>query len=379
MLRWIILVVAVVALTAAATLAVQFLPDAEEASKVAVPEVTGPQPQVVVEGDLDYDFGKMSRFDKASHTWNVKNTGEAPLEVWQEGQTTCSCTAAKLDGKTKTLFDTNKEKSKMVVQPGESKTIDLDWHTEKDLGESYSQAATFGTNDPRRKTFKLTVHGKVYLPVVVMPQAIEFARGLPNDQPHQSKLALFSKERPDFKIPKIASSRPGLIVGEARPMTAEEAKQLKVEKGYVVVVVVKPGMPLGVFQDELVIYTDHPKQPEIRIPLGGKMDGPISVTPPGVWLHDVVSRDGASVNLKLTTRAGKETNFKVARKPEKLDVEVVPADTGKTKGHYNLKVKVPPGTAAGKVEGNIVLTTDNPMASELKIPVNILISRSGPG
>ena len=36
MLRWVILVVAVVSLTAAATLVVQYLPDPEDTSKVAV-------------------------------------------------------------------------------------------------------------------------------------------------------------------------------------------------------------------------------------------------------------------------------------------------------------------------------------------------------
>jgi hypothetical protein len=138
-------------------------------------------------------------------------------------------------------------------------------------------------------------------------------------------------------------------------------------------------MPLGVFQDELVIYTDHPKQPEIRVPLGGKMQGPISVTPPGLRKHDVVGRDGASMDLRMTVRGGKETHFEVAEKPEKVEVNVVPAGNGAAKGLYILRVKVPPGTAASRVAGYIVLKTDHPMASELKIPIDILISRSGPG
>jgi hypothetical protein len=378
MLRWVILVVAVVSLTAAATLVVQYLPDAEEASKVAVPEVTGPQPKVVIAGDPTYDFGKMARHDKASHTWNIKNEGDAPLEVWQDGKTTCSCTAAKLDHGRKTEFDADK-KTTMVIQPGESNTIDLEWHTEKDLGENYRQGATFGTNDPRTKTFQLLVQGKVYPAVVVFPPGLELPPGISNDKPHQVKFAVYSKERPDLKLPKITSSRPRLIVATPQPMTPEETRTFKIDKGYTVTVEVKPGMPLGVFHDELVITTDHPKQPEIRLPIGGKMEGPISVTPPGLRMRDVVSRDGASANLKLTVRGGRETRIEVAEKPENLDVAVVPVDTEKAKGRYNLTVKVPPGTAVGKVGGFIVLKTDHPMASEMKIPVDILVSRSGPG
>ena len=64
---------------------------------------------------------------------------------------------------------------------------------------------------------------------------------------------------------------------------------------------------------------------------------------------------------------------------KKLDVAVAPDEKSKRKGRYLVTVKVPPGTASGTVSGDIVLKTDNPKASELKIPVSILIRRSGPG
>ena len=40
---------------------------------------------------------------------------------------------------------------------------------------------------------------------------------------------------------------------------------------------------------------------------------------------------------------------------------------------------MPPGTPAGEIDGDIVLKTDHPKASELKIPVIILISNAIPG
>ena len=326
MLRWVILVVAVVFLTAGATLVVQYLPDSEDA-KVAVAEVTGPQPEVVVEGDPIFDFGTMSRHDKATHTWLVKNTGQAPLEVWQHGVTTCSCTAANLDPGGKNVFDAAGQK-KMVLKPGETKTIELEWHTEKDLGEDYSQGATFGTTDPRKKTFNLSIKGKVYPPVVVFPpQMIQFPR-ISNEEPQHAKFAVYSQQKPDLKVTKVTSSRPGLIVAEAKPLTADEAKQLKVDKGYMVFVEVKPGMPVGSFHDELVVHTDHPKQPEVKLSIGGKVYGPISVNPPGVRITDVVSRKGASRDLTVLVRDDKGTTFKVAEKPAKLDVSIAPDELG---------------------------------------------------
>jgi hypothetical protein len=373
MLRWVILVVAVVSLTAAATVVVQYLPDPEAAPKVSVVEVTGPQPKVVLEGDPIYDFGKMAKFEKAVHSWVVKNEGEAPLEIWQEGQTTCSCTVAKPG------LDEQRQPVKMVIPPGGSNTLELSWHTEKDLGSDYSQGANFGTNDPRTRTFNLSVKGKVYPAVeIVPPQMIQFPR-ISNEEPHRAKFFVYSKESPDLKITKITTSKPDLIVAEVQPMKPEEAKQLKVDKGYTVTVEVKPGMPLGSFHDELVVHTDHPKAPELKISVGGSVYGPISITPERVRMTDVVGGKGASRDLILVVRGGKAIDFKVAEKPAKVDVAIARDDTATLKGRYRLTVKVPPGTAAGDVEGDIVLKTNHPTVRQLKIPVSILISRSRAG
>ncbi len=81
----------------------------------------------------------------------------------------------------------------------------------------------------------------------------------------------------------------------------------------------------------------------------------------------------------MTVRGGKETHFEVVAKPEKIEVAIHRDDATDPKGRYRLTVTVPPGTAPGEVEGTIVLKTDHQYARELKIPVTILISRSGAG
>jgi hypothetical protein len=367
MLRWVILVVAVVALTAAATLVVQYMPDSADTSKVPVAMPTGPQPKVVIDEDPIFDFGRMAQHDGSSHTWLVRNEGDADLEIWLDGKPTCSCTIAKLEGG-----------QKATIKPGVATTIDLSWNT-KEFHDDYSQGAKFGTNDPRTPQFQLAIKGKVYPPVVVFPpQMMQFPR-ISNEEPHQSKFAVYSQERPELKVIKAVSSKPGLIGAEFKPMTPQEAKQLKVEKGYMVTVEIKPGMPLGNFHEELVVTTDHPKQPEVKMTIGGSVYGPITVTPPGVRMPDVVGRIGASKELTVIVRGGRETKIDVLRKPEKVDVTITPDDRSTHKGRYRLTVSVPPGTAPGEVVGDIVLKTDHPHAAEVIIPVSILISRSGAG
>ena len=365
MLRWVILAVAVVFLTAATILVPLYLPDPETRSKAPVSVVTGPQPQVEIDQEVTYDFGKMSQHDKGMHTWRIKNTGEANLELWMEGKPTCSCTIAKLEN--------NK---KAMVEPGKSTTIDLEWNT-KDFHDDYSQGATFGSNDPRLPIFHLTIKGKVHPPVVVYPpEMIQFPT-ISNEETHRRFIAVFSPDRPELKVLKVLTSKPNLIVATAKPLTPEDAKPLKVESGYQVLIEIKPGMPQGQFLDELIIQTDHPKRPEVRVSIGGKVIGPISIFPPGLRMRDVTSREGASRDLTLMVRGGKETHFQVASQPQHLEVVITPDDRPGMKGQHRVTVKVPPGTAAGTISGEIVLKTDHPLVSEIRVPVDILVSRSG--
>jgi hypothetical protein len=364
MLRWIILAVAVVGLTAGATLVVQYLPDPETRSRVPVSTRTGPQPKWELDQEPIYQFGTMSQQELGRHTWTIKNVGQGDLELWMEGKPTCSCTIAKLENG-----------QKAVVKPGESTTIDLEWNT-KEFEKTYSQGATFGTNDPARPVFVLKVAGEVYPPVIIYPpQMIQFP-SISNEETHHARIAVFSVDRPALKLTKLATSKPGLIVAAVAPMVKEELKQLEIKAGHDVTIEIKPGMPQGRFHEELIIQTDHPKRPEVKVTVAGLVTGPITVVPERLRLPGVSSRDGASRDLILLVRGGRETHFEVAYKPEKLEVAIAPDEAAPTKGRYRLTVTVPRGTPAGPIDGEIILKTDHPKASELKIPVNILVSRS---
>ncbi len=56
-------------------------------------------------------------------------------------------------------------------------------------------------------------------------------------------------------------------------MTPEEIQKLKVKSGYALAIEVKPGLPVGPFREELVIQTDHPDQPEVKVTVVGQDHG----------------------------------------------------------------------------------------------------------
>ena len=233
MLRWVILAVAWSCLTAAATLVPLYLPDPEAAPKATVNASTGPQPKVEIDQALIYDFGKMSQHDKGMHTWRIKNTGEATLELWMIGKPTCSCTIAKLENN-----------QKATVKPGKSTTIDLEWNT-KDFHDDYSQGAKFGTNAPLHPTFNLTIKGKVHPPVVVFPpEMIQFPT-ISNEEPHAHPYRglLAGPAQAEGDEGDDLEAGPDRRRGQADDARGGQA--LKVEAGYSVIVEIKPGMPAG--------------------------------------------------------------------------------------------------------------------------------------
>jgi hypothetical protein len=309
----------------------------------------------------------MSQHQQGTHTWTIKNVGEGTLDLWMEGKPTCSCTIAKLENG-----------QKAVIPPGESTTIDLEWNT-KDFHEKYSQGATFGTNDPSHPTFQLTVAGDVYPPVSVYPPQLMQFPSISNEEPHDQSIAVYSQDRPKLKLTKLTTSKPNLIVAEATPLTEEDGKQLKIEAGYRVKVTVKPGMPVGQFHEELVIQTDHPNLPEVKVSVTGTVTGPIGAIPPRLRMANVPSRLGGTAEIILLVRGGRPTQFEVMYKPEQMEIAIVQDDTPTLKGRYRMTVTLPPGVPAGRVESQIILKTDHPQAGEVKIPVSLLVTKSAPG
>jgi hypothetical protein len=367
MMRWIILAVLVVVLSAAATVVVQILPSptTEASNKVKFPvkaKTDGPPPAAVVDGDLIYRFGTMRQDDKGHHKWSFRNEGKGDLLLTMISST-CSCTVANLkDGKTAT------------VKPGDSTEVELEWETRKNNG-AYSKSATIGTNDAEHPTFVLAVEGTVRPAVMVFPadETINYLEISTDEEDHTGRAGVYTIDRDDFEITKITTSKPGVILVEKEPMNKTEADHFQAKKGYRLTVNVKSGMPLGSFREEVVVQTNHPQQPEVRLYLMGKMVGPISVTPERVRMPDVSTRRGESRTLKMMVRGQEDTAFRVEKQPDHFKVEVQPGPKHKHASEYQLTITALPGVAPGTVDDEVVLKTDHPKAAELRVPVYLFV------
>jgi hypothetical protein len=373
MKSWIILIVLAVVLTAAATFALPFLSsESSSAPSFPVPlKPDGPAPVVEVAEALIYDFGILPQQITGHHTWTFKNVGPGPLEL--RGVTsTCSCTTADL------LTD-KKEGKEVILKPGESRPIVVSFETK--TWEKFHQSVTVATNDPSRQTVILTITGTpkpaiTTFPPSTGPTGTDISFGVAsNELETVRKVDLYSGDRPDFKILNATSTNPALIGVGSRPLTPEEAKVYKTEKGYSLDITLKPTSNLGAFAEEVLVETDHPHKSKLTIKVVGRVTGPITFVPERVIIRGATSSNGGTERLKIVARGRSSVNFTVTHKPKALDLSIEPiAQPEGAKGSlYWMIAKVIPGTESGRIVDEIILKTDDPSASEVKVPVDVIV------
>jgi hypothetical protein len=369
MIRWILLAVLVVAVSASVPIVLSALPSTEGGSTLhpATTKPTGPVGKLAFEGDRVHDFGVLAQDGHGEKSWVVKNVGEGDLEILK-GATSCRCTVAN--------FKNNE--SKIVLKPGESTELKITWHAKPDDNGPFAQEASIETNDPEQPKMSFRITGNVQPAISMQPPVPDFDFSTtPNDVKTPSRLALSSADKPDFKITSVTTTNPEAIETAVHPLSDAEKKQLKYENGYRVDINLLPSKALGAFNEEVIINTDHPMRPSIRVVVRGNRVGPIALAPSSIRIHDATSSDGGSKTMILTVRDREEpTKIEVEQQPEKFQVTIEPVDNkdNASKIHrYRLTATVPPGTTPGASAGVLLLKTDHPSAQQIKIPYDVAV------
>lgn len=370
MLRWFLIAILVAGIAMAAIIAPQMLSKSSNSASddlkfpTKTVENTGPAPVATVDHEPIHKFETMPQNAEGKHVWKISNTGKVDMEL-TKGPSTCSCTIANFKN----------DESKLVLKPGESTEIELKWETRQNNGE-FKKSASVLTNDPLKPSVEFVVQGTVRPAVMVLPsdQVLNFSN-VSNEKPNDLNFAIYSADKADLKILKVTSTRPDFIETRVESLTPDEVSRISMKEkvaGYKIVVVLKPGMPVGLFSEELLLKTDHPKQEDVKMIISGKMTGPISCFPEVLRMSQVSAEKGGSMQAALIVRDKKSVKFEVAATPNPVKVEIVPAEEQKgegASGRYRMTISVPPGSKPGALEGMIVLKTDHPLAKEVKIPI----------
>jgi hypothetical protein len=310
------------------------------------PRVDDPgRPQAEVP-EREHDFGTMNPLTMGRHEFVVKNTGHAPLAL-RIGSTTCKCTLAGL--------------GKRELAPGEQTTVALEWNTGRHL--HFEHSGEMVTNDPSRKSIRLTVRGRVTTVLAADTEDIvvpETTLGTPGT----AQVLLFSEVWDQFELANIECSLPGATweVLAAGPEDAPADRQVKSAQR--LRLTVPADLPKGKFTGTLKIQATAAGQPadhELELPLHGSVAPPISLV--GTQTVDAAGnvdlgtiREGAGKRVRLLVkvrdRMANLANVRITTTPEYLTATLAPRPADAARGLYDLTLEIPPTAPIGQYRAN---------------------------
>lgn len=239
--------------------------EAAVAAQVAA-ETNTEVPNVEVDGGLVYNFGSMDKGETRTHTFVIRNTGEAPLRL-KLLNTSCKCTLSAFEQAT--------------IEPGDSVEVDLEWKSQ-DYLDSFSQNARIQTNDPDLRTLELRVVGAVVVPIRPSPEYIavgnfQVGNGFNASVDiygHKSEnLEVTSWKWDGGSLPEGMSIETVAIAPDDPVRATDES----IKSGVRLTLRGAPGLAIGPLRGDLELITDPPAPEPIVIRVSGSGIGPITI------------------------------------------------------------------------------------------------------
>ncbi|MEX2140719.1 MAG: DUF1573 domain-containing protein [Pirellulales bacterium] len=344
---------------------------------------SGPLPKAVVVGSDTFNFGFMEQDTKKSHTFQIRNQGDAPLTL-AKGSTTCKCTLSNLKDDR--------------LEPGESAGVELEWSGSPD--EHFRHSATIRTNDPSRPYLTLTIEGRVSRSHKIVPSELIFSSPVNVGEGAKGMLRLYSFESDQFDVVKHEfAGGPLAKFFELRTeeMPADQVAEVEGAKaGKILNVSVKPGLPLGPLRQRIRLSLDVPGQPTVEVPIEGSVIGDISIVGPAAW-HDefgllslgAIERQQGARSRGMHLLVKGEHRDEVKLKVRSVEPDFLKVDFGEPEpvpGQSVVKIpftievppNAPPGDHNNTIErpfGKIELDTGHPTTPRLQIYVNFTVGK----
>jgi len=225
-----------------------------------------------------FDFGNVDEGPDIHHNFHISNQGRGKLIVTNVG-TSCGCTAAVLK-KHGTAKDSDEAATLPVtLLPGEGGSIKATYHTQGRPGHA-TKVITVSSNDPTNPNFQLQLDMTVLREVDVTPERV-YLYSLHHKEAKASAVTLLGKPGIPLKVLSAEGINKLVTVDGIVPYTDEATKR----SGAVVNFTVPVTAPIGPLNEEILIKTDHPKKPEIKVPLVGEVEGRVVLEPKSIYLQ----------------------------------------------------------------------------------------------
>ena len=207
------------------------IPAAEAAPRAAVPETS-------------FDFGKITEDRPLTHTFVIKNTGTAPLQI-EDVDPDCACTVPKYD---------------KIIPPGSEGGITL---TIKPFSviHQFKKETKVRLNDPDQPLIVLTMTGVAQPFIEIQPSHIVRLRGSPGED-IRGQVRFISHLPTPFKITEYRTTIPDKIEVTLTPEVPDKVYVLEVRP---------KGQVSGAFAGVIELFTNSKERPRLIVRVFGEI------------------------------------------------------------------------------------------------------------
>jgi hypothetical protein len=319
--------------------------------QVAVPPAApeGPHPVMDVAQKI-LDFGTVSKGQKVKATFEVRNTGTAPLEINQV-RPVCGCTVASFDH---------------TIPPGGTGKVNAEVDTTGFSGPIAKAVMVF-SNDPVTPNMNLVIKADVRAFIEVLPRPLIIFRSILQGEPASEKLTLVTADGSDFKVESVNTGG-GPYQVAFRELGEKERIPDRKGSQWLVTVTVPADAPKGMLNQKIVVKTTAAKAPEVTINVQGAVRPVVDVIPAEVNFGTVTGDALVGHNvLVVNNRQGTELQITEAKVDNpNYTTEVVPLAAGQ---RYQVAVSLKAGAPKGTQKTNLKIITNDPLRKVIDVPV----------
>lgn len=199
-------------------------------------------PRIATDKPL-FDFGSIPQGKKLTHTFVIRNTGDAPLTI-EQVTTSCGCTAA--------------ASSQRTLPPGGTSEIKATFDSTNFRGNVH-KTVQVRSNDPKTPLYVLNLQGTIVEQIVVTPLQLN-AGSIKAGGRQELTLTLENHGDKPLNINAVKSPSPQI-------QATVKKSRLKAGESTTIKVTVSPRSEDKVVSGYLTISTDNPAKPEITVPV----------------------------------------------------------------------------------------------------------------
>ncbi|MFO0905127.1 MAG: DUF1573 domain-containing protein [Pirellulales bacterium] len=233
---------------------------------------------------FDHDFGTVARGAKSEFLFEFENSWEETVHV-ASVRTSCGCTSASI--------------TKDTLKTWEKGGILATFNTASFTGQR-SATITVTFDKPFFAEVQLNVQGNIRTDVVFTPGSVDFGV-VDAGQSASKKVAITYAGRSDWQISDVRSANSNFEV------ELQETQRSGGRVAYEMSVFMKPDMPEGFFQEQLILVTSDARTSGVPLVVEGRVVPGLTVSPASLFLG--VLKPGQKVTKQLVVK-GKQP-FKI--------------------------------------------------------------------